>query len=59
MDGAVKKGFPVVGVIFLVLAVVEFLQGDDWVVWAILGFLFGGFGVFSRGKQTGGVPDGN
>ncbi len=50
MGGAVKKGFPVVGVIFLALAVLKFLQGDDWVVWAILGFLFGGFGIFSRGK---------
>ena len=59
MGGAAKTGFPVVGVIFLVLALVKFLQGDDWVVWAILGFLFGGFGIFSRGKQTDGVRDGN
>ncbi|MBB3032787.1 hypothetical protein [Alteriqipengyuania lutimaris] len=52
MDGAVKKGFPFVGICFLVLAVIKFLQGDDWVVWAILGFLFGGFGVFgARSKK--------
>ena len=59
MDGAVKKGLPVVGIMFLVLALVNFLQGDNWVVWAILGFLFGGFGIFSRGKQSEGVRDGN
>ncbi|MEL7783295.1 hypothetical protein AAG607_09715 [Citromicrobium bathyomarinum] len=54
MSAAVNKGFPVVGVIFLVLAVVKFLQGDDWVVWAILGFLFGGFGVFgSQSRKVG------
>lgn len=55
MGGVVKKGFPVVGVIFLVLAVVEFLQGDNWVVWAILGFLFGGFGIFGSGKRKDGA----
>ena len=54
MSAAVNKGFLVVGVIFLVLAVVKFLQGDDWVVWAILGFLFGGFGVFgSQSRKVG------
>ncbi|NCP18032.1 MAG: hypothetical protein GW855_02590 [Erythrobacter sp.] len=55
MDGVAKKGFPVVGVIFLILAVVKFLQGDDWVVWAILGFLFGGFGVFGLAKRDDGA----
>ena len=52
MDGAVKKGLPVVGIIFLVLAVVKFLQGDDWIVWVLLGFLFGGFSIF--GFSSGG-----
>ena len=55
MGDAVKKGFPVVGAIFLILAVVEFLQGDDWLVWAILGFLFGGFGIFGSGKRDAGA----
>ncbi len=53
MNGAVKKGFPVVGVMFLILAVVNFLQGDNWVVWAILGFLFGGFGIFGARAAHG------
>ncbi|WP_324260273.1 hypothetical protein U4960_08760 [Altererythrobacter sp. H2] len=48
-----KKGLPVVGIIFLALAAFKFLQGDDWVVWLILGFLFGGFGVFARNKSGG------
>lgn len=54
-----RKGFPAVGVLFLVLALVMFLKGDDWVVWLILGIVFGGLGIFSRGKQTDGTIDGN
>ena len=48
MTAAVKKGFPLIGAIFLALAVVQFLQGDGWVIWAILGVLFGGLGIFRR-----------
>tara|TARA_R100001129_G_scaffold103864_1_gene70955 strand:+ start:80 stop:265 length:186 start_codon:yes stop_codon:yes gene_type:complete len=59
MEGAAKKGAPVLGLVFLVLALVKFLQGDDWVVWMILGIVFGGLGVFSRGKKTDGATDGN
>ncbi|WP_248284945.1 hypothetical protein [Alteriqipengyuania abyssalis] len=54
-----RKGFPAVGVLFLVLALVMFLKGDDWVVWLILGIVFGGLGIFSRGKKTDGAIDGN
>ena len=53
MNDPIKKGLPVVGIIFLALAVFKFLSGDDWVVWAILGFLFGGFGIFNRSKSGG------
>ena len=53
MSGTTKVGFPVVGVIFLALAVFKFINGDAWVVWAILGFLFGGFGVFKRDRSGG------
>lgn len=45
---AVKKtdlGMGVVGLLFLGLAVFEFLSGDGWIVWLILGFLCGGFGA--------------
>jgi hypothetical protein len=53
MNKIVKPGFPIVGVIFLALAAFKFFQGEGWVVWAILGFIFGGFGVFSRGRSGG------
>ena len=51
MDPLQKKGFPLIGVIFLALGVFKLLQGDDWVVWIIIGFLFGGLGAFSRRKD--------
>ena len=50
MYGAATKGLPIVGIIFLVLALVKFLQGDDWIVWLLLGFLMGGFGIFGLGN---------
>ena len=43
-----EKGFPLVGVVFLALGVFKLIQGDDWVVWFILGVVFGGLGWFSR-----------
>jgi hypothetical protein len=49
-----KAGFPIVGALFLALAVTNFLQGDGWVVWAILGVLFGGLGA-SRARRGGGA----
>lgn len=48
MNQLQKKGFPLIGVIFLALGVFKFLQGDDWVVWVIIGIVFGGLGAFSR-----------
>ena len=49
-----KYGFPLIGVIFLALGVFKFLQGDSWVVWIIIGVLFGGLSAFSqhRDKQS-------
>ncbi len=47
---ATRAGFPVIGAIFLALGVIKLLRGDDWVVWLILGVLFGGLGVFSWRK---------
>lgn len=52
MPSTVRNGIPVIGIIFLMLAFYKLVKGDPWVVWAILGFLFGGFGVF-RKKQSG------
>lgn len=53
MDQLQKKGFPLIGVIFLALGVFKLIQGDDWVVWIIIGILFGGLSAVSRlrGKQ--------
>ncbi len=56
MPPMVKKGVPVVGVLFLALALFKALSGQPWVVWAILGFLFGGFGIFAtRGSKGDGA----
>ncbi|OYY67140.1 hypothetical protein [Sphingomonas sp. 28-62-11] len=56
MPNAAKTGVPIIGIIFLLLAVFRFINGDSWLVWAILGFLFGGFGIFNRsgGDKSGG-----
>jgi hypothetical protein len=51
MNQPVKTGVPIIGIIFLALAVFKFINRDDWVVWAILGFLFGGFGLFTRNRS--------
>jgi uncharacterized membrane protein YecN with MAPEG domain len=53
MPRAAKTGVPIIGIIFLALAALKFFQGEAWVVWAILGFLFGGFGIFARGSKGG------
>ncbi len=41
-------GMGVVGLMFLALAVWKFLSGDGWIVWVLLGFLFGGFGAVRK-----------
>ncbi len=51
MDQLRRKGFPLVGVIFLALGVFKLLQGENWVVWIIIGVLFGGLGAVSRRKD--------
>jgi hypothetical protein len=53
MNQVRKSAFPVLGVIFLALGVIQFLKGDDWVVWIILGVLFGGLAIFRRGSSPG------
>ena len=52
MGDVQKKGFPVVGAIFLGLGIWNFLRGENWVVWIILGVLLGGLGILSwkRGR---------
>jgi hypothetical protein len=51
MNDLQTKGFPLIGVIFLALGVFKLLQGDNWVVWIIIGILFGGLGAVSRRKD--------
>ncbi|MFM7348659.1 MAG: hypothetical protein ACKO01_04140 [Erythrobacter sp.] len=36
-----------IGIIFFALAAFNFFRGEGWVVWAILGVLFGGLSAFS------------
>ena len=43
-----KIGFPLIGVVFLALGLFKFLGGENWVVWVILGILFGGLAAFGR-----------
>ncbi len=50
-----RAGFPVLGVIFLAVAAINLLRGENWIVWAILGFLFGGLGIFRARKNGGGA----
>lgn len=47
-----QKGLPIVGAIFLALGVFKFVEGEGWVVWIILGILFGGLGLFGRRKGS-------
>jgi len=57
MTNAPQKTSGVVGAIFLVVALIQLLQGDSWVVWAILGVLLGGLSFF-KGKAAGGERHG-
>ena len=50
----VQFGGSFIGLLFLGVGVLKLLQGNDWVVWMILGVLFGGLSAFS-GQQKG--PD--
>ena len=51
MNRVAKTGFPVLGVTFLALAAVKLVQGESWVVWAILGCVFGGLRIFAKGSE--------
>ena len=48
MDQLQKTGFPIIGAVFLALGIFKLVQGESWVVWFILGIVFGGLGLFSR-----------
>ena len=38
-------GMGAVGLLFFGVAIWEFLSGDGWIVWVLLGVLFGGVGA--------------
>ena len=54
MTKSANAAFPAVGVVFLLLALLKFSQDKDWLVWAIIGVLFGGLGIFRRNQSQGG-----
>jgi F0F1-type ATP synthase assembly protein I len=41
------------GAVFLGIALYRFFFSEGWIVWLILGFLFGGFDVLSRKLKSG------
>ena len=55
MEQVQKKGFPLIGAIFLGVGVWNLIRGEDWVVWIILGVLFGGLAAFGwkKGRRDG------
>ena len=53
MTKPAKAGLPILGIVFLALGLIKFLNGGSWVVWIILGFVFGGFGIFASRASRG------
>ncbi len=45
MNTKANLGGGVIGLLLLVVGVFQFLSGDAWVVWIILGVLLGGVGA--------------
>lgn len=55
MSNKVRNTGGFVGVLFLGVGILKLAQGDDWVVWFLLAFLFGGFAAVAqwlRGKDA-------
>ncbi len=53
MDEPLKKGAPIVGIVFLLLGILKLFQGMPWVVWFILAFLFGAIRIFASKTPKG------
>ena len=49
-----KKGLPVVGLMFFALGLYKLVMGGTWVVWFILAFLLGAFGAFGLFRERRG-----
>lgn len=58
MPEPIQKSLPIIGIIFLMLAVLKFLQGGNWVVWLILAILFGALRFFPSSKPDTSDPEG-
>jgi hypothetical protein len=55
MSNKVRNTGGLVGVLFLGVGILKLAQGDDWIVWFLLAFLFGGFAAVAqwlRGKDA-------
>ena len=52
MAATPKNGIRLIGVIFLLLGLMKMLNGGSWVVWIILGVLFGGLSLFGRKESV-------
>ncbi|MEG3180572.1 hypothetical protein [Sphingomonas sp. LT1P40] len=52
MTEPVKAGLPLLGIVFLALAIFKFVQGESWVVWLILGIIFGGLRIFASKRDV-------
>lgn len=45
MDRKAVAGSAILGLIFLAIGVMRFLQGESWIVWILLGVVLGGVGA--------------
>lgn len=57
MPEPVRKSVPVIGIIFLLLAIMKFLQGESWVVWLILAIAFGALRLIPSSQSTAPDPE--
>ncbi|WP_432200380.1 hypothetical protein ACRAQ7_12380 [Erythrobacter sp. W53] len=48
MGNKANLGGGIIGLVFLALGAFKFISGDGWIVWILLGFLFGGFGALRQ-----------
>lgn len=57
MPEPVRKSVPVIGIIFLLLAIMKFVQGESWVVWLILAIAFGALRLFPSRDTNASGPE--
>ena len=53
MQAKTVNWIQLLGGVFLGLAVYRFFTGEGWIVWVLLGFLFGGFDLIARWRKKG------